>query len=349
MFSTIELALTKFNDETIIISLSILLFITCLLAMYWIYNRKKFQELSHQIPASVVKNYLDSIIQNSTALKSSLFRGGGLDLEGIPSVVSTDSLPRGNSVTVHGASEEELNQKNAEIASLKTTLQEKGSLIIELESKLAAPHVDDSEEELVILKDELEKLRVQLSKAEKDLKTSSSTDNGNNSELESKLEDVTKQRDELKERLMEYEIIEEDLANLKKLQQENDELKKQIEDIKNGETDNTSSEKSGQEAPAEDLTEVVAEAPAEVAADNTTETSTPENSDIVDAPVPEAEDDLEAAMAAAIEETPAPEETVSKAPSEAPAEESTEESIPSNGGEQKSTDELLSEFEKMLG
>jgi len=42
------------------------------------------------------------------------------------------------------------------------------------------------------------------------------------------VDELTKERDELKGRLQEYEIIEDDLANLKKLQQENEELKKQL-------------------------------------------------------------------------------------------------------------------------
>ena len=59
---TIKLFLTKFTDETITISSMSLLFVTCVLIIYWIYNRKKFHKLTHQIPASVVKNYLDSTL-----------------------------------------------------------------------------------------------------------------------------------------------------------------------------------------------------------------------------------------------------------------------------------------------
>jgi hypothetical protein len=85
---TLRLILTKFTDETITVFGTLLLVTTGTIIAYWFYNRKKFHQLTHEIPASVVKNYLDSIIQNSTSLKSSLFRGGGLDMgNGIPSVV----------------------------------------------------------------------------------------------------------------------------------------------------------------------------------------------------------------------------------------------------------------------
>ena len=68
---SIRVILTQFTDETISIFLAVLVIVFAALIAYWVYNRRKFHQLSHQIPASVVKNYLDSIIANSTALKSS--------------------------------------------------------------------------------------------------------------------------------------------------------------------------------------------------------------------------------------------------------------------------------------
>ncbi|WP_372651830.1 hypothetical protein [Halobacteriovorax sp.] len=304
----------QFNDETLIITLSILVLILVILVGYWHYNKKKFHQLSHQIPASVLKNYLDSIIQNSTSLKSSLFRGGGLDIgEGIPSVVSIKDLPSGN-VSIGGDSSEELNQKIAEIASLTQRLTDKDRQITELDNKLrdlqAASLNSDggSSEEVQILQDEIESLRAQLAAA------GNNTGSGDNEAMGRELASVTKERDELKERLMEYEIIEEDLANLKRLQQENDQLKKTISDL----------QADGPSAPAEP----VAEDPAAV------------EEPVAEAPADE-EEDLEAQMAAAISEsTPA---------EAAPAAEAPAEDVPENEGEQKSAEELLSEFEKMLG
>ena len=40
--------------------LSILILVLVILVLYWHYNKKKFHQLSHQIPASVLKTYLDS-------------------------------------------------------------------------------------------------------------------------------------------------------------------------------------------------------------------------------------------------------------------------------------------------
>ncbi|MDC1175263.1 hypothetical protein OAT67_07695 [Bacteriovoracaceae bacterium] len=264
------------TDELLSLLFGVTVFFITLLVAYWWYNRKKFHQLSHQIPASVVKNYLDSIITNSNALKSSLFRGGGLDLgEGTPSVMPASELPKGN-VSMGGASSEELSQKNAEIARLKATVLEKDKTIEELERMLAAAR--------------------------------DSNGGGDDGDVAA----ITKERDELKERLQEYEVIEEDLANIKKFQQENEQLRKTIEQLQAGGATPTA------EAPkSEDPEPILAE-------------EMP--------PAPEAEPEEVAEAPAA--EPVAEEEATSEA-------EDTPE-VPSNEGEQKSAEELLSEFEKML-
>lgn len=307
--------LNQFTNETVSLSLTVLLLLTIVLVAYWYYNRRKFHQLSHQIPASVVKNYLDSIIANSNALKSSLFRGGGLELgEGIPSILPTTDLPVGG-VDAGGDNSEELAQKNAEIANLRALLNQKDTTIAELEKMLAAAQANagsgdgDSAEEIQRLNDEITSLKNQLEEANNQLENASG---GGDSEA------IIKERDELKERLMEYEIIEEDLANLKRYQQENEELKKTIEQLKAGGGAPAAEEPAGEPEPA------------------------------AAAPEPEPEPEVEAAPepeVPAMEEPAAPEEPA--VPAEAPSEETA--GVPNNEGEQKSAEELLSEFEKMLG
>ena len=194
---------------------------------YWFYNRKKFHQLTHEIPASVVKNYLDSIIQNSTSLKSSLFRGGGLDMgNGIPSVVPVGDLPASMSIGV-GSALEEVNQKNAEIASLTLKLNDRTKQISDLEKRmqdLGSGKGGNAEAE--ILKKEVGALQTQLAEAR--------ASSGGDATLSRDLTAVTSERNDLRERLKEYEIIEEDLANLKRLQQENDQLKAELAALKRG-------------------------------------------------------------------------------------------------------------------
>ncbi len=311
---TIRTILTQFTDEAIGILLAILAVLLTMLMVYWLYNRRRFRQFSHQIPASVVKNYLDSIIFNSNALKSSLFRGGGLKLgEGVPSVVPANHLSFGGTTVEGGEDSEGFAQKNAEIASLRLQIGEKNKTVEELERMLSSSGGGGKtfEEENTKLKNEIEELKSQLVKP--------SANNGD------QLDSVTKERDKLKERLMEYEIIEEDLANLKRFQEENQKLKEVIDKLKAGGVEPVKEEAPlegpvAEEAPEE---EPIVEAIAEEAE---TETALEE-------PEPEAveEEEIEAddsAMEAAQEEMP---------------------EIPANEGKQKSAEELLSEFEKMLG
>ncbi len=228
MSETLRLILTKFTDETITVFSMLLLLTMAAIVVYWFYNRKKFHQLSHEIPASVVKNYLDSIIQNSTALKSSLFRGGGLDIgNGIPSVVPVGDLPSSMNISV-GSASEEVNQKNAEIASLTLKLNDRNKQITDLEKRMQdlAAGSGKGGAEVDILKKEISSLQAQLS----DARASS----GGDANIARDLQAVTNERNDLRERLKEYEIIEEDLANLKRLQQENDQLKAELAALRRG-------------------------------------------------------------------------------------------------------------------
>jgi hypothetical protein len=204
-----------------------------------------------------------------------------------------------------GSASEEVNQKNAEIASLTLKLNDRTKQISDLEKRmqeLGAGKGGSPEAEL--LKKDLAALQAQLAEAR--------AASGGDPNLKQDLSLVTNERNDLRERLKEYEIIEEDLANLKRLQQENDQLKAELAALRRG-------------APQAKIPEAVP-VPVAVAAAPT--------------PVIEEEIDLEAEMARAIEESkPAAKASVVEVPEEAPVVE----------GEQKSAEELLSEFEKMLG
>lgn len=307
---------------------------TCVILLFlWYYNRKKYQELAHQIPAGVVKNYLDSIIQNSTALKSSLFRGGGLDVDNVPSVMPVSQLQGG------GDNSEIINQKNAEIAALQAQLAEKGGQVSELEARLketeeklanagsaAAPSTGDGDAEL---KKRIAELEEQLKAKDAELEAAKSAApapaaGGGDEELQKQLDAVTKERDELKERLQEYEIIEDDLANLKKLQQENAELKKALEGG-GGAAPAAAPEPAAEAAPEPAAAEPEAPAAPEPVAEAAPEPAAPE-------PVAEAAPE------------PAAEEPAAAAP-----EEGGDNPEIGGDGEGKSAEDLLSEFEKMLG
>ncbi len=324
------------NDNVFYLSLSVLFIVFVLLVAYWFYTRRKMQELQHQIPAEVIKNYLDSVIQNSNALKSSLFRGGGLDVaDGIPSIVPTGELAKGGV----GVSAEEIAQKNAEIAALQGQIGSKDSQIRELERQLAEGFKgDEAGEKVIQLQSENAGLKADLEAARAEIEALKSAANNSGADNSAELDELKKKNSELEASLEEYSVISEDLANLRRLQQENDQLKKTIEEMKAG----------GAPAP-----EAVAEAAPEPTPEPTPEPeAAPEPAAEAEIPAqPVEEDDGEAAMAAAIAEQQAQEEPAAAEPEAEQAQGSADDEmmVPSNEGEQKSAEELLSEFEKMLG
>lgn len=300
------------------------------------YNRRRIHKLGHQIPAEVVKNYLDSIIQNSTALKSSLFRGGGLDVGiGIPSVVPIDTLPQGG---LRGGDEEcqkLLTMKMAEISSLHNQMSDKTTLIRDLEAQVLTLETQvqtmpTGGGDTFALQSELATKNKRIIDLEAELKRAQEASlnaSGGNPELENQVRDLSA-------KLEEYEIIADDLANLKRLKQENEHLKKALEE-------------AGAVVPEMPEVADVAMVNEELIEEESSLTEEPqEEMDDLEKQMADAintdgggiaDDDGEAAMAAALSEgdnnvdsdnlgTPAP-----------------------SGESQKSSEELLSEFEKMLG
>ncbi len=325
--------MTKFTDEAITITSLVLLFVLAVLIVYWLYNRRKFRKLTHQIPASVVKNYLDSIIQNSSSLKSSLFRGGGIEMgEGIPSVMPLKDLPA-SGVSVGSGDSESLNQKVAEVNSLKGMLSDKDRVISELEKRLESGLDGDASEQIDIYKKELTGLKEKLQLKDDEIaaaRSAASEGGGDTSDLEARLAALSKERDEMRERLAEYEIIEEDLANLKRLQQENEQLKKELEALRGGEKPAAAAKEEPEPEPeAAKEIDVADEIIDQVAAD-------PEESK-----TPGSIDDFEEMISNSGEEEASEPEAAATSDKEMVGKEEK--------GEQRSAEELLSEFEKMLG
>jgi DNA repair exonuclease SbcCD ATPase subunit len=225
---TIKLVLTQFNDEVLTLSILILVIFLGLLIFVWSLNKKKYHQLGHEIPAGIIKNYLDSIIQNSEALKSSLFRGGGLEVgEGIPSVLPVSQLNTSKVVSAPlnslNLDSELLTQKEAEISQLQMKLSEKEKMIRELERRLDELQ-KSSKQNHTVAKDDKGESSAEIVNLKEQLKIE--MDKSNNSVQQ--IGTLTKERDDLRSKLQEYEIIEDDLANLKRLQNENDDLRKRL-------------------------------------------------------------------------------------------------------------------------
>lgn len=224
MFDSVINYMDKFGPELLVIQFGFLIILSTLFLWLWFSNRRKYHNLKHAIPATIVKSYLDSIIQNSTALKSSLFRGGGLDVAGgnVPSVMPLQNLTGGDGLAVSGAPStallEEVNQKKAYIASLEAQLSSSHGSQREIETKL-----NQSQGTLSSAENKIKELEALLA-----LARNSGGNGGADASLKTELAMVSKERDEIRDRLKEFEIISDDLANLKRLQQENEQLKRSL-------------------------------------------------------------------------------------------------------------------------
>jgi hypothetical protein len=265
----------KYSEQLFVLQVGFLVIILSVFVWVWYYNRKKYNHLKHQIPASVVKNYLDSIIQNSTALKSSLFRGGGLDVDpnNIPSVMPLSDLPGGTIVGLDGGGDAAL---KAQIAQLQAQLAQKQNQVNELEAKNAGLEgtVKQKQERIV----ELEKL---LAAAQ------AKGGGGADPALAAKLDAMTKERDALKEELQQYDVISDDLANMKRLKQENEQLRKALNDA-GGSVAIEEPEEEPAPVMEEEPEEVVAEAPVE---EEVIEEEVQEEEPVVAAAAPEASEE----------------------------------------------------------
>lgn len=317
MFDSAINYMDKFGPEILVIQFGFLVILSTIFLWLWFSNRRKYHNLKHAIPANIVKSYLDSIIQNSTSLKSQLFRGGGLDVGGVPSVIPLQNLMGGEGLAMSGAPStalmEELNQKKAQIAALEGQLASDQIAQREFENKLNA-----SQENLGTAEAKIKELEALLAQ--------SRTSGGGDAVLKSELKMVSKERDDLRDRLKEFEIIADDLANLKRLQQENEQLKRSLG-------------VSGQKMPEirEEAPVAVSQAEVSDLFENLGQTDTQSDNSA-----------LEDFLSSPTESTPEEEsELISEDPlmaseEEAPAAENKSKS-------EKTPEDLLSEFEKMLG
>ncbi|MFP5457171.1 MAG: hypothetical protein ACLGG7_00425 [Bacteriovoracia bacterium] len=324
MLESLITTLDKFTPEILVILSGLLVITTTLFLWLWFANRRTYNLLKHQLPASVIKTYLDSVIQNSNSLKSALFRGdaGDVPLTSMPSSMPLIGGGENLAIASSGGSSgqeamlrEQLQQKLAELASLQSQLAAAQNVKKQLESGLAGAEARIKE---------LEALLAQAGKT---------SGGGNDALLQAEIQKISKERDTLRDRLKEYEIIEDDLANLKRLQQENQQLKRAL-----GTADVPVA------APVAAAAEVaaVSEDPLAGVSDLFDEVQSPAAEE---SPVADPTAELESFLSSGDEARDPAAELM-----EAAAEPREEEPAPkAASSSEKTPEDLLSEFEKMLG
>ena len=193
---------TDFGDHLLIVLVCLALITFCLFMVCWMIDKSRLR-IGHNVPGSVVRDYLDAVIQNSMSLRSSLFREREAN-DQAPLAMPLYKLQNGES-------------KQEQESSLKQSSTGQGTQGEPESADMAkaAGETGDKDRQIAELTDHIAQLRQELGtlgegKGQEDLAA------------------VAKERDELQEKLQEYEIIEHDLANLKQLQKENIELKQAL-------------------------------------------------------------------------------------------------------------------------
>lgn len=313
MLESVMTTLDKFTPEILVILTGLLVITTTLFLWLWFANRRTYNLLKHQLPASVVKSYLDSVIQNSNSLKSALFRGNSAELGTLPTI--TPVLGGGDNLLASGAGDaalrEQLQQKLAELAAMQAQLAAAQNVKRDLEKTLSGAQ------------ERIKELEALLAKA---------GPGGSDAALAGELQKVSKERDDLREKLKEYEIIEDDLANLKRLQQENQQLKRSLgsSDAPMAAGISGGSEQWAKETPVMEADNPIASAASDLFEDVPAKTEE------------DATNELEEFLTSGTEEQASdPEKAVESALTKGAAK--------SAGANEKTPEDLLSEFEKMLG
>lgn len=181
--------IVEFVPETITLMFWLLFLASSGLIFYWIKNRNKYLNYSHEIPESLIRDYKDSIDGNRLAQGSET-----LSESKFASVVKADELS--NSAPAISIITDQMQKLSAEISELKSNLQNREEVISKLEKKVPVD-INSNVSKDEIADEELDKLR--------------------------------EDNEELRNKLKEFELVEDDLVMLRDLKIENNDLKKKLD------------------------------------------------------------------------------------------------------------------------
>lgn len=230
---------SKFTQEALLFETFVIFTLGVAYTAFWIIKKRRFGVSPNVIPSGMVKHYLGELIHDAQSLRTQLF-----GLLGQTGVGGSEKL----SVTL-AAGSASLTDLGPSVASGVSAAAERIASDPELSQKMQEleKKLQDQTGAMQALETEKTKLEQELANA----KSGSSTPDGGGApsgDLK-KLQDKIK---ELEEKLMEYSVIEDDLANLKRLQQENAQLKAALEGKGGNAADVKAPAPSTPEAPKEE-------------------------------------------------------------------------------------------------
>jgi len=199
--------LSKFTPEALLLEASVIFLLLCGYTVFWVLRKRRYGAVETQMPAGPVREYLNELIGNAEQIRAQLF--GLLAASGH---IPTNRVQH----TTDGPSLDSLAASHAATPAPGATVAMDG----EAAQKLAALETKLGEQAKA-----MEALVNDKSRLEKDLASAKSAASAGGA---APAEDVSKLQakiTELEGKLAEYNVIEDDLANLKRLQQENTQLK----------------------------------------------------------------------------------------------------------------------------
>ncbi len=209
---------SKFTHEALLLEALILLIGISAYLAYYLTKRRKYGVAGKELPANLVRVYLSQLMADAEDLKIQLFGllGKGEAAARLQAQFQNEAAIAG-SVAASGATAAgtpyPVNTGDDRIAAR----------LAELEAKMAeqASALDSVLHEKMRLEEELAVLR------SKETPGAPASSSGPSAEVQAKLK-------QLENQLAEYAVIEDDLANLKRLQKENKELREQLAKLAGG-------------------------------------------------------------------------------------------------------------------
>lgn len=194
----------KFTPEALLLEGLLVSFLITSYSAYWILKKRRYGVLEANVPANVIKGYLSELIIDAEQMRAQLFgllRANAEHLRSNSKPINISTAANADEVVADFTADPQLGEK---IALLEAKIDEQTKAMVALTND----------------KLRIEKELVNAKAASKSVGGFTSDPAAAN-EFKSKVQ-------ALEAKLAEYSVIEDDLANLKRLQQENAQLRSQL-------------------------------------------------------------------------------------------------------------------------
>jgi len=212
---------SKFTEEFLLLSAAAMFALLAVYCYHWVIKKRRLGAARNQVPAGMVKAYLNQLIQEAQFVRTQLF---GLIANG----ETPENMAAFQNLLFKGpAPSSEFSSTDSSASSdAHASGASGGTIPSDLLERLRALESQLSEKESMVVNINVEKTKLleeidQMKQNEQAMQNAASSSN---------TDDLVKKIKSLEERLEEYSLFEDDLANLKRLQQENTQLKKRLEE-----------------------------------------------------------------------------------------------------------------------